>query len=260
MANERTYIAEALVLRRTDFHEADRRLTLLTPDRGRLNVVAKGVRRPTSRMAGHLELFTLAKVFVVRRRSLDLVVQAETVQTFPQLRTDLARLPYAYQAVEAAHILVEEEVEAHGEFILLIKALGALAVTAALPLVLVAYKLQLLATLGYQAQFQDCARCGNPLSAAGASVAARIQVRPDSGGVVCAACGGASGSPLTVRAIKCLRWLAQEPLHTVERLQADSATTTQLEQTADAFVRYVAEQDLKTTPFLERMRALKTQS
>ena len=77
------------------------------------------------------------------------------------------------------------------------------------------------------------------------------RVRPDSGGVVCASvrrrcrvadCGA--------RAIKCLRWLAQEPLQTVERLQVDPATTTQLEQTADIFVRYVAEQDLKTTPFL----------
>lgn len=253
MARERTYIAEAIVLRRSDFQEADRRLTLLTPDRGRLNVVAKGVRRPTSRMAGHLELFTLAKVFVVRRRSLDLVVQAETVQTFPELRNELSRLPYAYQAVETAHILVEEEVEAHAEFILLVKALSAMAVTAALPLVLVAYKLQLLATLGYQAQLQECARCGNSLSTEG------NRVSPDSG-VVCNRCGGVSGSPITARAIKCLRWLAQEPLQTVERLQVDPATTTQLEETIDTFVRYVAEQELKTTPFLERMRALKTQS
>ena len=254
MSKQRTYIAEAIVLRRSDFLEADRRLTLFTPDRGRLNVVAKGVRRPASRMAGHLELFTLAKVFVVRRRSLDLVVQAETVQTFPELRSELSRLPYAYQAVETAHILVEEEVEAHAEFVLLVKALSALAVTNALPLVLVAYKLQLLATLGYQAQLQECARCGNSLSTEG------NRVRPDSGGVVCGQCGGVSGSPITARAIKCLRWLAQEPLQTVERLQVDPATTAQLEQTADTFVRYVAEQDLKTTPFLERMRALKTQS
>ena len=254
MAKERTYIAEAIVLRRSDFQEADRRLTLLTPDRGRLNVVAKGVRRPTSRMAGHLELFTLAKVFVVRRRSLDLVVQAETVQTFPQLRTDLNRLPYAYQAVETAHVLVEEEVEAHAEFILLVKALAALAATAALPLVLVAYKLQLLAVLGYQTQLHECARCGGPLSVED------NRMRPDSGGVVCAPCGGVSGQPVTVRAIKSLRWLAREPLQSVERLQAEPATTVQLEQAADAFVRYVAEQDLKTTPFLNRMRALKTQS
>ena len=254
MAKERTYIAEAIVLRRSDFLEADRRLTLLTPDRGRLNVVAKGVRRPTSRMAGHLELFTLAKVFVVRRRSLDLVVQAETVQTFPELRTELDRLPYAYQAVETAHILVQEEVEAHAEFALLVRALGALAATAALPLVLAAYKLQLLATLGYQAQLQACAQCGGPLSAE------RNRIRADVGGVVCATCGGVSGLPAQVRAIKCLRWLALEPLHTVERLQCDLATTGQLEQTADAFVRYAAEQDLKTTPFLERMRALQTKS
>ena len=254
MAKERTYIAEALVLRRTDFLEADRRLTLLTPDRGRLNVVAKGVRRPASRMAGHLELFTLARVFVVRRRSLDLVVQAETVETFPHLRTDLNRLPYAYQAIETAHILVEEEVESHTEFILLLRALGALAATNALPLVLVAYKLQLLASLGYQAQLQECARCGKPLSDDG------NRVRPDTGGVVCAPCGGVSGLAIAVRTIKCLRWLAREPLQTVERLQVDPATTVQLEQTADAFVRYVAEQDLKTAPFMERMRALKSQS
>lgn len=254
MARERTYIAEALILRRSDFQEADRRLTLLTPDRGRLNVVAKGVRRPNSRMAGHLELFTLAKVFVVRRRSLDLVVQAETVQTFPELRTDLQRLPFAYQAVEAAHILVEEEVESPMEFVLLVKALGALTVTAALPLVLVAFKLQLLATLGYQAQLHECARCGNQLSNE------HNRVRPETGGVVCAACGASAGSPITVRAIKCLRWLAREPLHTVDRLQVDPATITQLEQTTDIFVRYVAEQELKTTSFLERMRALETQS
>ena len=254
MTKQRTHIAEAIVLRRSDFQEADRRLTLLTPERGRLNVVAKGVRRPASRMAGHLELFTLAKVFVVRRRSLDLVVQAETVQTFPQLRTDLNRLPYAYQAVEAAHILVEEEVEAHGEFVLLVKALAALTTTAALPLALVAYKLQLLASLGYQAQLHECARCGDSLSAEA------NRVRPDIGGAVCSRCGGVAGLPVTVRAIKCLRWLTREPLQTVDRLQVDTATTAQLEQTADAFVRYVAEQDLKTTPFLERMRALKTQS
>ena len=254
MARERTYVAEAIILRRSDFQEADRRLTLLTPERGRLNVVAKGVRRPASRMAGHLELFTLAKVFVVRRRSLDLVVQAETVQTFPQLRTDLDRLPFAYQAVETTHILVEEEVDAHAEFVLLVKALGALATTAALPLVLVAFKLQLLEISGYQVQLRECARCGKPLSENG------TRLRPDSGGVVCGACGGASGLPVAVRALKCLRWLAQEPLQTVERLQVDPATTARLEQAADMFVRYVAEQDLKTTPFLERMRALKPQS
>ncbi len=254
MSNERTYIAEALVARRSDYLEADRRLTLLTPERGRLTVVAKGVRRPTSRLAGHLELFTLAKVFVVRRRGLDLVVQAETVQTFPELRDDLSRVPYAYQAIEAALILVTEEVEAHAEFILLLKALSVLAASAALPLVLVAYKLQLLASLGYQTQLVTCARCGDPLSSSD------NRVRPDAGGVVCAPCGGLSGLPIEVRGIKCLRWLAREPLDSVSRLQADPATIAQLELAADAFVRYVAEQDLRTTPFLERMRALKTQS
>ncbi|MFQ5886561.1 MAG: DNA repair protein RecO, partial [Anaerolineae bacterium] len=86
MQRERLYRAEAIVLRRMNLGEADRLLTLYTPEWGKIRVVAKGVRKPTSRKAGHLELFTHSRLLIAKGRSLDIVTQAETITPFLPLR------------------------------------------------------------------------------------------------------------------------------------------------------------------------------
>ena len=75
-------------------------LTLFTPQHGKLRVVAKGVRRPGSKKAGHLEPFTLVNLLLARGRELDIITQAEAVRTFPQIRTDLLRLGLAAYVAE----------------------------------------------------------------------------------------------------------------------------------------------------------------
>jgi recombinational DNA repair protein (RecF pathway) len=67
---ERLYRTEAIVLRRSDLGEADRLLTLYTPEWGKLRVIAKGVRKPTSRKSGHVELFTHSRLLIARGRNL----------------------------------------------------------------------------------------------------------------------------------------------------------------------------------------------
>ncbi len=96
MDRERLYRTEAVVLKRSDFGEADRLLTLYTPRLGKCRVLAKGVRRLTSRKAGHLELFTHAQLLVAKARSLDIVTQAETIDAYANLRKDLLRASRAY--------------------------------------------------------------------------------------------------------------------------------------------------------------------
>jgi DNA repair protein RecO (recombination protein O) len=247
---ERTYVTEAIVLRRSDFLEADRLLTLLTPERGRLQVVARSVRRPTSRMAPHLEVFTLSRVFVVRRRNLDLVVQAETIRPFPTLRTDLQRVSYAYQAAEVADLFVEAEVTARSVFSLFVQMLEVCDAGTALPLALLAYKLQLLGHLGYQPQLQQCARCSSALSLEG------NRFRPDLGGAVCGACGASSGLPLSVGGIKALRWLLQQSLASVGRLQVTPTLLAEMAQAVDALIEHQAERRLRTTQFLHQVERL----
>ncbi|MBI4630353.1 MAG: DNA repair protein RecO [Chloroflexi bacterium] len=90
-SRERTFRTEAIVLRRKDFGEADRILTLFTPELGKIRAVAKGIRKPASRKAGHLELYTRSRLLVAKGRDMDIVTQAETVESYRPLREDLLR-------------------------------------------------------------------------------------------------------------------------------------------------------------------------
>src|SRR5579859_8162739 len=84
----RVYSTEAIVLRRTDFGEADRILTLFSPTYGKLRAIAKGSRRTTSRLAGHLEPFTRTQLLLATGRELDIVTQAEGRERLDHLRAD----------------------------------------------------------------------------------------------------------------------------------------------------------------------------
>src|SRR5438045_4093476 len=88
----RVYRCEAVVLRQRRLGEADRILTLYTPQLGKVEAVAKGVRKQTSRKAGHLEPLTLSSLLIASGRNLDIITQAETVESFLPLREDLTRL------------------------------------------------------------------------------------------------------------------------------------------------------------------------
>ena len=100
MPRDRTYRTEAVVIRRSDFGEADRLLTLFSPDRGKMRAIAKGARKPQSRKTGHVELFMRSKFLLAVGRDLDIVTQAETVETYASLRESLVRATYANYAVE----------------------------------------------------------------------------------------------------------------------------------------------------------------
>ena len=86
MATPRLYRADAIVLKRTDVGEADRIITLYTPHHGKLRAIAKGVRKTTSRLAGHLELFTSAHVQLARGRELEVITQSMTEEAYRGLR------------------------------------------------------------------------------------------------------------------------------------------------------------------------------
>ncbi|HEX2324037.1 MAG TPA: DNA repair protein RecO, partial [Chloroflexota bacterium] len=89
MKLERVYRTEGVVLRRQDFGEADRIISLYSPQHGKIRAIAKGVRRPRSRLGGHVELFTHVTVLVAQGRNLDLITQAEAVRPYRAIRDDL---------------------------------------------------------------------------------------------------------------------------------------------------------------------------
>ena len=122
----RTYTTEGIVLKRINFSEADRIVTVYTRHFGKIKVLARGIRKITSRKGGNLELFNWAKIFVVKGRNLDIVTEAETVRSFRTWRKDLVRVAFAYHFCELVDKLTPENVQCQEIFDLLAGALWGL--------------------------------------------------------------------------------------------------------------------------------------
>jgi len=107
----KTYKTVGLILNQKNFFEADRLLTVFTKDFGRLRLLAKSVRKLTSRKRGHLELFSQVKIVCAKGKNLDLITEAETVNNFPVLRRNLNRVRIAYLLCELVNDLTAENQE-----------------------------------------------------------------------------------------------------------------------------------------------------
>lgn len=120
--NRHSYKTEAIILARRNFGEADRILTILTKHRGKLRVIAKGVRRPTSRKRGSLELFNQVVMFLAKGKTLDVVTEVELVDHFGGWRKDLTRVGVAYHLVEVINKLTQDKQEVRRVYEILVDA------------------------------------------------------------------------------------------------------------------------------------------
>src|SRR4051812_33756475 len=141
---QRLYRTHAVILKRMDLGEADRIVTCFSRDVGKLRAVARGVRRTTSRAAGHLEPFTLSDILFAAGRELDVISQADTLESFPTVREDLDLTTHAYYLAEVVDLLTEERLENLSVFDTLVDSLRDLATRPDARLVLVTFHLRLL--------------------------------------------------------------------------------------------------------------------
>lgn len=196
------YRDEAVILRAQRLGEADRIITLLTRQHGRVRAVAKGVRRTRSKFGARLEPFMMVDVQLYRGRSLDIITQVETINPYgDRLASDYPRYTSGTAMLETAERLTDEEGDpAVQQYLLLVGGLRTLSDGSHDPsLVLDAYLLRALAVAGWAASLHDCARCGAPGPHRAFAVAA--------GGVVCPSCrppGSASPAPATIELLAAL--------------------------------------------------------
>lgn len=107
------YKATGIILKGTTLKETDRLVTVLTPEHGLIKAVAPGAKKLKSQLRGRTELFVINQLQIVRGRSLDKIIQAETVYTYPGLSQDIGRLATAqYLGELATYIAVDEQPQA----------------------------------------------------------------------------------------------------------------------------------------------------
>lgn len=160
-----TYRDTGIVLRTHKLGEADRIVTLLTKNRGRVRAVVRGVRKTSSKYGARLEPFGYVDFQCFEGRSLDTVTQVESLAAFgAELSTDYARWTTGQVMVETAEKLSGEEGEPDPKlFLLLVSGLRALAENRhSYGLILDSFLLRSLAGGGWQPSFDQCAQCGVP--------------------------------------------------------------------------------------------------
>jgi DNA repair protein RecO (recombination protein O) len=249
---QRLYRLQVLVMRRRDMGEADRLLTVLTRDRGKVNLLAKGVRRAASRKAGHLEPFTYTDLLVARGANLDLITQAETIVSHRHVREDLWLSSLAYYVVELADAFTQDEDPNALLFELLLETLDRLDANEAVNLALRYYELHILDLAGYQPQLFHCIQCDQPL---------QQEVNFFSferGGCLCPKHGsnlpGTIALPLEV--LKVMRYLQSRPWEQVAVLQLRPDVLGQVESLMARYIVYHLERTLRAPAFLERLRRM----
>lgn len=248
------YNATGLVLHRLNLGEADKILTLYTREHGKLSAVAKGARRAGSRLSGATELFTLSRFQLATGRSLDIVTQCEIQESFPALRTDLARLARATYFCELLDRLTAERDATASEELgdLTVSALYLLQRAETYPDGIVhAYELQLMAALGYAPVLDRCVRCGSPLERR------TVGFSPSLGGTLCSAdrYRVEDALSLTFDALSLLQTLFTAEPEILLTQQPTPKTAAEVDKALRWYIRFRAERDLKSADFLDQLRA-----
>lgn len=247
---ERSYRTEAIILRRKDFGEADRVLTLFTPDLGKIRVVGKGIRKPRSRKAGHLELFTRAKLLLAKGRDLDVVTQAETIDAHRAVREDLLRGAHAAYVVELLDKFTPDEQESRELYNLLAQALHWLCDAPDVALTTRYYELHLLSMAGYQPELARCVLGGEKI------VAEDQYFSVTEGGVVCPQCGEERLDvlPVSLAALKVLRYFQAQAYATIRALKVRPLVQQEVERLLLRYITTLLERQLKSVEFLRLIR------
>jgi DNA repair protein RecO (recombination protein O) len=248
----RRYTTDAIVLSRFDLGEADRVLTLITPEGGKLKAIAKGIRKPTSRIGGSLEPVAELTVALARGRTFDVVTQVSVGHAWLRLRDDLESAATAWYLAELADRSLEERHAAEPLYTLLRRAYELLDAGMAPGRVARWFEMHLLDELGVRPEVDRCVECDRVLESD-----ERFRWVPPLGGVVCERCPGPphDRTGLGLEALKVLKAYQRLDIEALAGLRLSTTVEREVETALREFVRHVLEREARSLAFLDEIRA-----
>ena len=248
MSRSRSYKTEAVVLKQMSLGEADRILTLYTPDLGKVRAVAKGIRRPKSKLGGHLELLNQVSVSMAYGRDLDVVNEAQVISSYAGFKEDLQALSRALYISELVDGFSTERSANYAVYLLLVDTLGLVGETQSVDLLVRHFEMHILGHLGYRPELYQCVGCRSTLEPGDHLFNCAV------GGVLCPECRVDYKEPLipvSLNAMKVLRFLQREGDHAnVAALKVSASLLSELERLLRACIRYIMERELKSAEFM----------
>jgi len=248
MDSGKTVITGA-VLRTTDTKEADKILTVLSPQLGKIPVIARGARRKNSRLAAACQLLAYDELTVYKRGGWYMLDEASTLELFPGVRRDIVRLSLASWFAELTEAVCPEEAPAPELASLLLNGLYALCYLDKDPaLVKTAFQWRLMALAGFQPFVDGCAVCG-------AEEPAAPMLDVVHGVVRCGGCksGGGLSLPLTAAGLAALRHILTADGKKLYSFTLESGALRALDHAGEAFIAAQLERNFKTLDYYKSL-------
>ena len=144
----RSFKTEAIIIKRNNFSESDRILTVLTRNNGKMKIKAKGVRKIISRRAPHIEPLNFS-VLSLYNSKMPILTEAETLDSFEDIKQDLRKVGFAYHVCELINELCPEHQENRAVFALLLSTLEKIRTEANPRKAVREFEVELLTILGF---------------------------------------------------------------------------------------------------------------
>ena len=245
----RAYRCEGLTLRKAAIGEADLVVTVFTAEHGKLRAVAKGARRSSSKMVGHLEPLTLVRLSLARGRELEIITQAQVSDGFSVLKQDLSSMTRGLYVAELLDGFGPEDNPSPDLYRLAANVLRELPQAKDPDVPLRYFEFHLLRLTGVLPELYQCVECASEI----APEAHRFSV--NLGGVLCPACSPAEAlvRPLSLRAMKVLRLMRRGNLAETAALTLNPSLATELKTVLSHTVRYWLGKEIRSNHFLEQL-------
>lgn len=251
------YKTKGIILKRQDFGEADKILTIYTASQGKIKAKALGIRKVLSKLGGHLELFNLVDLSLVTGKSLDTITACQTIETFPNLKGNLRKTSLAYYAAELLDKLTLEKQKDYRIFRLIEEIFTALNNKAPVEkknfyLLIRSFELKLLSFLGYTPELKKCVACGKLIKPELCYFSVVL------GGLLCSADKkqDIKSIKITPNAIKTIRYLLEKDFSLVNKLKLPDIVFKEIRNIIISFVRYILQGELKTRAFVKKIERL----
>lgn len=236
---------EAIIISHAEYGEADRLLSLFTREMGKVKAIAKGVRKEHSRKAGHLEPFNCSTLMLAKGGTFWIISQAETVNDFQAIKSDLNRTVLAAYCLELTERFMTED-EVHPELYRLLKeTLGRLSRQDTPFNVIRYFEMRFLELVGFRPELSNCVQC-------------RKEIRAEDqffsflqGGVVCPKCESKvdSTQPIQMTTLKYLRHFQRSSYEQVRQVEVPPAVQKNIEGLMQSYITFLAERRLNTPRF-----------
>jgi DNA repair protein RecO (recombination protein O) len=251
MTKPRTYQTPAIVIKKTKLGEADRILTLYTPELGKIQGVAKAVRKPKSKLSGHLEMLSYAQMTLARGKNIDTIIGSQTLDAFLLVKNDLDLLSCALYLAEMVNQFTPPETDDPKLFQLFLTTLKNLPQAEDKNLLLRHFELHLLRQAGYRPELEKCVICRKTLEAVTNSFS------PSAGGMLCPACqrmGKHYGYALSWDSLGVMRFIQGGDWVSVSVTPVDTMTLVEIERLTRSYIRHLLEKDIKSAEWLDSLK------